>query len=108
MMLAGKAAAVLDKMHPSLAKDWTAEKLLQAVQKVMCVVGGFRDGEYDAAVQSNRRVDQPPGLEFIFVALGNEADVEGMVRLLFDGFQARLIAFRLNVVNLKEIAIVER
>lgn len=39
---------------------------------------------------------------------GNEADVEGKVRLIFDGFQSRVIAFHLAIVNMKEIAIVER
>eukprot|EP00667_Euglena_gracilis_P019218 EG_transcript_20544 len=108
LLLQKKATAVLELMHAALLKDWSAEKLLEAVDKALRVIGGLRDGEYDAAVQSNRRVDQPPGLEFIFLVLGNEADVEGKVRLIFDGFQSRVIAFHLAIVNMKEIAIVER
>ena len=38
--------------------------------QVLLVVGGLKDGDFDAVVQSNRRVEQPSGLEFIFLVKG--------------------------------------
>lgn len=59
------------KVSSDFRSRWNimAEPFLHPWQALR-VIGGLRDGEYDAAVQSNRRVDQPPGLEFIFLVLG--------------------------------------
>jgi len=108
LLLQGQAAQVFGYMHPALAKDWTALTLREAADKVICAAGGLKDDFYDAVVQSNRRVEEPPGLAFVFLVLGNTANIEGSIQLIFDGFKATLIAFRLSLINTTQVTFIDQ